>query len=156
MRTMPRYKTLNYYALKMTGEAVLLKVLFPLLTSAAGGERTFNVYGSIHTKKRNKLGPEKLDSLARVKHNTKQLQRKLVPRSVLTLRALFSTDFKAWDDVEEEEEEGGEDDDNEGGGSDDDDDDGDDDDDDDDGDDDDDDDDGDDDDDDDDGDDDDR
>ena len=50
--------------------------IFSLPASAAGGERSFNVYGSIHTKKRNRLSGQMLDTLAKVKMNTNQLKRR--------------------------------------------------------------------------------
>jgi Ran GTPase-activating protein (RanGAP) involved in mRNA processing and transport len=90
----------------------MAKALFPLMTSAAGGERSFNVYGSTHTKKRNRLGAAKLDSLVRVKVNTKKLKHVLSfareQRTLDTLKYFFtrdSTDLDAVDDEEDEEEE---------------------------------------------------
>jgi hypothetical protein len=85
---------LKFYRYKHTADAVLAKAVFPLMSSAAGGERSFNVYGSTHTKKRNRLGADKLDALARVKVNTKTLARKGAPfldgaRAVATLHGLY-------------------------------------------------------------------
>jgi hypothetical protein len=91
---------LNFHSFGYGAENVMAKALFPLMTSAAGGERSFSVYGATHTKKRNRLGAHVLDSLARVKVNTKQLIRKTVfmtpeVRDVATLRYFYSKNYKA-------------------------------------------------------------
>lgn len=89
------------------------KHLFPLPASAAGGERSFNVYGSIHTKKRNRLGNDKLDTLAKVTMNTRQLERREAyirddVRTDETMAWFYNFDFRSdfgaiQSSVEEEE-----------------------------------------------------
>mmetsp|Transcript_6553 Transcript_6553/g.10330 ORF Transcript_6553/g.10330 Transcript_6553/m.10330 type:complete len:157 (+) Transcript_6553:375-845(+) len=69
------FHPLRFYRFKFTPYAIMANHIFRLPSSAAGGERSFNVYGSTHTKKRNRLGAQKLDNLAIVKVNTKQLER---------------------------------------------------------------------------------
>ena len=85
---------LNVYGMQYSARATLAKCLFPMAASAAGGERSFNVYSSTHTKKRYRLGGEKLDSLARIRVNTRQLKRTGMymvsdARSIETLRYLY-------------------------------------------------------------------
>lgn len=90
---------LKYYGLRHQAEAVMAKALFPLMTSAAGGERSFNVYGSTHSKKGNRMGNAKLDAVVRVRMNTQQLIRKsdatsaAGSRTIETLGYLYSAEI---------------------------------------------------------------
>jgi len=63
-----------YHALNNSVVALMATVLFSLPCSAAGGERAFSVYGATHTKKRNRMANDKLDDLAKLRFNSKQLK----------------------------------------------------------------------------------
>lgn len=88
---------LRYYALQFNPEAIMAKNLFSFPTSAAGGERSFNVYDSKHTKKRNRIENKKLDALVKVTMNRKQLARKMVvwttERQNDTIAFFFSAEY---------------------------------------------------------------
>ena len=71
------------YGMSFVAEAAMVKVLFPLMTSAAGGERSFSVYGNTHTKKRNRMNAAKLDSLVRLRNEHKSTQ---APQRVYTVQ----------------------------------------------------------------------
>lgn len=91
---------LKTFAFSGTNEAIMAKALFRCPSSAAGGERSFNQYGATHTKKCNRLGDDKLDSLVMIKVNTKQLLRANAAtqagsaRSAAVMSTIYSTDIK--------------------------------------------------------------
>ena len=61
--------TVTFKAGEKLARFALRLLLIP--AASAGVERSFSVQGSIHTKTRNRLGPEKIDKVMRVKWATK-------------------------------------------------------------------------------------
>jgi hypothetical protein len=67
------------------------------MASAAGGECSFSMYNEVHTKKRNRLGDDKLDCVAQIRMNLNQLDRHMAVynkiRSTAIVDFLHSTAF---------------------------------------------------------------
>jgi len=94
-----------------TMEGLFAQVLFRLPASAAGGERSFNVYSDVHSKKRNRMGGEKLDKMVQIRMNSKQIKRAhlvdIHVRSESLLAFIYSNSFETSssliEDVESEQ-----------------------------------------------------
>eukprot|EP00957_Ditylum_brightwellii_P005318 405803-Ditylum_brightwellii.AAC.1 len=67
------------------------------MASAAGGELSFSVYNEVYTKKHNRLGDDKFDSVSHIRMSPKQLDRHMAVynkiRSMAIVNFLHSTAF---------------------------------------------------------------
>eukprot|EP00957_Ditylum_brightwellii_P025821 1953537-Ditylum_brightwellii.AAC.1 len=81
--------------------------IFPFMASVAGGEYSFSMYNEVHTKKRNRLGDDKLNCVSQIRMNLKQLNKHMAVynevRSTAIVDFLHSTAFvQHRNDAEEE------------------------------------------------------